>query len=210
MQSEVPIWRVKEIAQYHANQGIERMQMETTKKRFTVDDYYRMADAGILTASDRVELINGEIIQMSPIGNRHLGCVNAATEIFIAAFKGRAVVSGQNPVLLSDFTEPQPDIVLLKPRKDFYRGKHPEAADALLVVEVADTMLDYEREVKLAYYAAAGVPEVWIEDLNGEQILVYRDPSDRVYGIHFILKRSESISVQAFPDSVFAVADFLG
>lgn len=125
--SDVCGWRRKEAAEYDAGRGNERMRMETSRKRFTVDDYYRMADAGILAPGDRVELIDGEIIQMSLIGNRHFGCVNAITEIFIAAFKGRAVISGQNPVQLSDFTEPQPDIVLLKPRKDFYRGKRPEA-----------------------------------------------------------------------------------
>ena len=186
------------------------MRMEATKKLFTVDDYYRMADAGILTASDRVELIDGEIIQMTPIGVRHLGCVNATTAVFVVAFRKRAVISGQNPVQLSNFTEPQPDIVLLKPRKDFYRGKKPEAADALLVVEVADTTLPYDRKVKLPHYAAAGVPEVWIEDINGGRILVFRDPVGRDYQTRLILKRGESISVQAFPDIVFAVTDFLG
>jgi len=136
--------------------------------------------------------------------------VNATNAVFFDAFKGRAVISGQNPVQLSDFTEPQPDIVLLKPRKDFYRGKHPEAADALLVVEVSDTTLAYDRDVKLPYYAAAGVPEVWIEDLNANRILVYRIPLDGAYQVRLTLSRSESISVQAFPDITFAVSEFLG
>jgi Uma2 family endonuclease len=203
-------WRRKEAAEYDAGQGNERMRMETSRKRFTVDDYYRMAEAGILAPGDRVELIDGEIIQMSPIGTRHLGCVNATNEIFIATFKGRAVISGQNPVQLSDFTEPQPDIVLLKPRKDFYRGKHPEAADALLVVEVSDTTLAYDRDVKLPYYAAAGISEVWIEDLNTSRILVFRNPINGDYEVRLIRSRDESISVEAFPDTAFAVSDFLG
>lgn len=188
----------------------EHMQMEPTKKLFTVDDYYRMADVGILTASDRVELIAGEIIQMTPLGVRHIGCVNATSAFFIAAFKERVVVSGQNPVQLSNFTEPQPDIVLLKPRKDFYRGKKAEATDALLVVEVADTSLAYDRNVKLPHYASAGIPEVWIEDLNGNRILVFRDPAGNSYQTHLILRRGESISAQAFPDTVFSVTDFIG
>jgi Uma2 family endonuclease len=186
------------------------MRMEASRKRFTVEDYYRMADAGILAPGDRVELIDGEIIQMSPIGTRHLGCVNATNAVFFDSFKGRAVTSGQNPVQLSDFTEPQPDVVLLKPRKDFYRGKHPEAADALLVVEVSDATLAYDRDVKLSYYAAAAVPEVWIEDLNSDRILVYRNPIDGVYKVQLTLGRDESISVQAFPDTAFAVSDFIG
>jgi len=186
------------------------MRTETSRKRFTVDDYYRMADAGILAPGDRVELIDGEIIQMSPIGVRHLGCVNATTEVFIDAFKGRAVISGQNPVRLSDFTEPQPDIVLLKPRKDFYRGKRPETADTILVVEVSDTTLAYDRDVKLSHYAAAGVPEVWIEDLNGDRILVFRNPIDGTYQDRLVLSRDESISVEAFPDIAFRVSDFIG
>jgi Uma2 family endonuclease len=156
--SDVRGWRRNEAAEYDAGQMNETMRTETSRKRFTVDDYYRMADAGILAPGERVELIDGEIIQMSPIGTRHLGCVNATNAVFFDAFKGRAVISGQNPVRLSDFTEPQPDVVLLKPRKDFYRGKHPEAADALLVVEVSDTTLAYDRDLKLSYYAAAGVP----------------------------------------------------
>jgi Uma2 family endonuclease len=208
--SDVCGWRRKEAAEYDAGQGNESMRMEATRKRFTVDEYYRMADAGILAPGDRVELIDGEIIQMSPIGTRHLGCVNATTEIFISVFKGRAVISGQNPVQLSDFTEPQPDIVLLKPRNDFYRGKHPEAADALLVVEVSETTLRYDRDLKLSYYAAAGVPEVWIEDLNGDRILVFRKPVDGIYQVRLVLGRDESISVEAFPDNAFTVSDFLG
>jgi Uma2 family endonuclease len=208
--SDVCGWRGKEAAEYDAGQRNEPMRMEISRKRFTVDDYYRMADAGILAPGDRVELIDGEIIQMSPIGVRQLGCVNATNAVFFDAFKGRAVISGQNPVQLSDFTEPQPDIALLKPRKDFYRGKHPEAADALLVVEVSDTTLAYDRDVKLSYYASAGVPEVWIEDLNGDRILVYRNPLDGVYQVRLTRSRDESISVQAFPDIVFTVSDFLG
>jgi len=143
-------------------------------------------------------------------GDRHLGCVNATTEIFIAAFKGRAVTSGQNPVQLSDFTEPQPDIVLLKPRKDFYRGKRPETADAILVVEVSDTTLAYDRDVKLSHYAAAGIPEVWNEDLNSDRIVVFLNAVDGVDLIRLVLGREESISVQVFPDTVFTVSDFLG
>src|SRR3989442_6259555 len=124
------------------------MQIEVTKKLFTVDEYYKMAEAGVLTPEDRVELIDGEIIQMSPIGNRHLGCVNWANDAFTTAFRGRAVVSVQNPLRLSNYTEPEPDIVLLKHRPDAYRRKRPMGDDALLVLEVSDTTLRYDHDVK--------------------------------------------------------------
>ena len=152
------------------------MGVEVTKKRFTVDEYYRMAEAGIFGPEDRVELIDGEIIQMSPIGHRHMGCVNRANRLFIESLGRRAVVSPQNPVLLSMWTEPQPDLTVLKTRDDCYDSKKPEYADALFVIEIAETSLSYERDVKVPRYAAAGIPEVWIEDLTRDQLLVYRNP----------------------------------
>jgi len=186
------------------------MQTETTRKLFTVEEFYKMADAGIFTEDDRVELIDGEIIEMSPLGVRHAGCLIAATHVFTAVFGGRAVVSVQGPLRLSNYTEPEPDIVLLKPRKDFYRGKRAKAEDALLVLEVADTTLCYDRELKLPRYAAAGLPEVWIENLQDDQLLVYRNPAGTSYEICLTLKREDSISVQTLPDVVFKVVDLLG
>ena len=185
------------------------MQIETTKKLFTVDEYYRMADAGILTPDDRVELIDGEIIEMSPIGSRHLGCVNRATRLFTSAFGGRVVVSVQNPLWLSNFTEPEPDVVLLKPRGDEYASKKPAAEDALLVLEVADTTLAYDRNVKLPRYAKAGVPEVWIENLQDDLLLVYRDPVGNAYTTSLVFRRGESVSVAALHDVVFTVEQLL-
>ncbi len=186
------------------------MQIEAAKKLFTVDEYYRMADAGILTPDDRVELIDGEIIEMCPIGNRHLGCVNAGNRLFGRAFEGRAVISVQNPLRLSNYTEPQPDVVVLKYREDCYRFKRPMAEDALLVVEVADTTLSYDRNVKLLRYAKSGVPEVWIENLEDDLLLVFRDPAGGAYQTCLILRPGDSLSVAAFPDVVFKVEDFLG
>ena len=195
---------------YDAVERKYRMQIEITKKLFTVDEYYRMGETGILHEDDRVELIDGEIIQMSPIGNRHLGCVNWANDAFTAAFRGRAVVSVQNPLRLNNYTEPEPDVVLLKHRKDAYRAKRPEAEDALLVVEVADTTLAYDRDVKMPRYAAANVPEVWIENLEEQLLLVYRDPKGKSYSTLLTLTLNDSVSVQAFPDVTFQVRDLLG
>ncbi len=186
------------------------MRIEATKKLFNVDEYYRMAEAGILGPEDRVELIDGEIVQMSPIGDKHLGCVNLATGLFSAAFRGRAVISVQNPLQLNDYTEPQPDVVLLKHRSDGYRGKHPEAADALLVLEVSDTTLRYDRNVKLSRYAKAGVPEVWIEDVESDTLLVFRNPSGDTFGTNLKLVRGDTVFVEAFPEVTFTVDDLLG
>jgi Uma2 family endonuclease len=186
------------------------MGVDVTKKLFTVDEYYKMAEAGIFGESHRVELIDGEVIEMSAIGHRHLGCVNCANTLFIESFGRRAVVSPQNPILISIWTEPQPDLVVLKPRKDFYRRKKPEPADALFVVEVADTSISYDRDVKVPRYAAAGVPEVWIEDLNNDQLLVYRSPAANRYSLSFALQRGDSVSPLAFPDVTFTIEDLLG
>ena len=169
-----------------------------------------MGEIGILTDSDRVELIEGEVVKMTPIGNRHLGCVNAAVTKLAIALAGRAVVSGQNPLQLSNLSEPQPDIVVLKPRKDFYRSKRPETGDAFLVIEVADTSIKYDRDVKLGLYARAGVREVWIENLADNVLLVYRDVTEAGYKTQLSLPRSATVSPQAFPDVILQVEELLG
>jgi Uma2 family endonuclease len=148
------------------------MRTHPAKKLFTVDDYYRMAEAGILKSTDRVELIRGEIIEMSPIGRRHAASVDRATELFVTRLHGRAIVRVQNPNRLDQYSEPQPDISLLKPRTDYYESGHPEPADIYLVIEVSDTPLAFDRDVKLPMYAIAGIREVWIVDLNGSALLV--------------------------------------
>jgi Uma2 family endonuclease len=185
------------------------MQVETAKRLFTVDEYYRMAEVGILGPEDRVELIDGEIFEMSPIDSRHLACVNRATRLFVTAFANRAVVSIQHPLQLSNYTEPEPDIVLLKPRTDDYAGKKPAAEDALLVVEVAETTLNFDRRVKLPRYAKAGVREVWIENLVDDVLIVYREPVGKKFATQLALRRGESLSPIAFPDEAFAVDQLL-
>jgi Uma2 family endonuclease len=185
------------------------MQVETTKKLFTVDEYYRMAEVGILGPTDRVELIDGEIFEMSPIGSRHLGCVNRANRLLGSALGNRVVVSVQNPLQLSNYTEPEPDIVLLKPRSDEYAGKRPLAEDALLVIEVAETTFAFDSKVKLPRYAAASVPEVWIENLMENVLLVHRNPAGNRYTTNLTLRSGESVSPIAFPDLVLAIDELL-
>lgn len=186
------------------------MDVEVTKKLFTVDEYYQMADAGILGPEDRVELIDGEIIQMSPISDRHAACVNRANHLFVTSFGVRAVVSVQNPIQLNNYTEPEPDILVLKPRSDYYASKKVRAEDALLVVEVAHKTLRYDRYIKVPRYAAAGVPEVWIENLSADELLVYRDPGPDGYALSFPLHRGDSVTPVTFPDVVFKVEELLG
>ena len=186
------------------------MRTEITRKLFTVDEYHRMGEVGILHEDSRVELIEGEILQMSPVGTRHIYCVNRATALFATTLAGKAIVSIQNPVVLSRITEPQPDIVLVRFRDDFYKTKRMTPDDTLLVIEVSDTTLRYDRNRKMPLYAKSRVPEVWIEDLQGDVILVYRDPGPETYSTSLVFHRGDSISLLAFPDVSFKVDDLLG
>jgi len=148
-----------------------------TRHRLNVDEYHRMAEAGILGENDRVELIDGELIDMAPIGQDHAATVNGLTRVLVMACGDRAIVSVQNSVRLNRFNEPQPDVTLLRPRADNYRtGTFPGPADVLLVVEVADSTLRYDRTVKLPLYASAGIAEVWIVDLRRRVVDVHRSP----------------------------------
>jgi Uma2 family endonuclease len=185
------------------------MQVDTTKKLFTVDEYYRMAEVGILKPEDRVELIDGEIIEMSPIGDRHAGCVNRANHLLTVTLATRAVVSVQNPLQLNNYTEPEPDIVVLKPRTDYYASKKIRAEDALLVLEIAETTLSYDRRIKLPRYATAGIPEVWIEDLKSNTLLVYRNPQGSMFTESLVLRGDETVTLHGFPDVTFSVKDLL-
>src|SRR3972149_6256027 len=125
------------------------MALQSTKRRFTVFEYHQMAEAGILGEDDRVELIDGEVTEMVPIGRRHSGCVNRLTQLLVKTFGDDAVVSVQNPIVLSEYTEPQPDLSILKPRSDYYSGGHPTPEDIFLLVEVGETSADLDREVKV-------------------------------------------------------------
>jgi Uma2 family endonuclease len=179
------------------------------RRRFTVDDYHRMAEAGILAEDDRVELVGGEIVQMSPIGVRHAATVNRCNRVFSRAVGDRALVSVQNPVSLPPYDEPQPDIALLRPRDDDYARGKPGAADILLVVEVADTSVAYDRQTKLRRYAAAGVLEAWLLDLPGDALEIHRESGPRGYAFIRRCYRGEQASPQALPDLTVAVDDLL-
>ena len=152
------------------------------RHRLNVDAYYRMAEAGILTDPHRVELIDGEIIDMPAIGSPHAAITNRFARTFSRALRDEvALVAVQSPLRLDAYNEPEPDVMLLRPRADGYRASHPGAADVLLVIEVSESSLAYDRSVKLQLYAGFGVPEVWIVDLIGTALEVYREPREGAY-----------------------------
>jgi Uma2 family endonuclease len=178
--------------------------------RFTVTDYHQMARAGILGEDDRVELIEGEIVEMSPIGGPHLQCVNRLTRLCVLRFGDAAIVSVQNPVRLDRYNEPQPDVVLARQREDEYGSGPPEPGDILLLIEVADSSLRYDRQIKLPLYARSGVPEVWIVDLGRATVSSYRDPTADGYQQSLTAGRGSTLRPQAFPDQEIAVTEILG
>ncbi len=182
-----------------------------TRRRFTVEEYHRMGEAGILPEDSRIELIAGDIVVREPIGTYHAGAVNRLTRLWTSILGDKAVVQVQNPVeLAEEDTELQPDVALLRPRADFYATRHPVAADVLLLIEVADTSLPRDRRVKIPLYARTGIREVWLVDLTSDRIEVYCDPTRSGYGQVRAVGRGESVVPEAFSDLTVAVADLLG
>jgi len=180
-----------------------------TKHRFTVKEYYRMAETGVLRPDARVELLNGEIIDMSPIGSAHAGTVKRFIRIFTKLAQERWQVSAQDPLHLDEHSEPEPDFMLLKRSADDYTGRHPQPEDVFLLIEVADVSLDYDREQKLPVYGRAGVPEVWIVNLRDQSIEVYREPHFTGYSSKTILRAGDQAKPQAFPDVTVDVTELL-
>jgi Uma2 family endonuclease len=183
--------------------------MTIVRHRFSVEDYHRMAQAGILSEDDRVELIEGEVVQMAPIGPRHAAQVARLSALLHEASKGRAILWTQNPVRLGEHSEPQPDLALLRPRADYYATAHPTAADVLLVVEVAETSADYDRQLKLPLYARHGIPEAWLVDLERTRVEVYRRPTAEGYGEVMTLGTGDALSPLALPDVSLPLSEVL-
>lgn len=169
-----------------------------------------MLATGILAEDERIELVEGEIVAMAPIGSRHLGCVNFLTRQLSKALDGLAIVSVQNPVSLDDFSEPQPDLAVLRFRSDDYREAVPTAADVLLLIEVADASLDFDRRVKVPLYASAGIPEVWVVDLVQTRIEVHRSHEGSRYRETLVVRSGETLFSGAFPDLQLETAAILG
>jgi Uma2 family endonuclease len=181
---------------------------QVTRRRFSVHDYHRMGEAGILHEDDRVELIEGDLVEMAAIGTRHFSCVNGLNRLLVRSVGDEAIVSVQNPVRLSEHTEPQPDLTVLRPRD--YRHALPGPEDVLLLIEVSDTTLAYDRNVKLPLYAKAGIGEVWIVDLQGEVVERHIDPSGDDYRHTERTRRGDRIECSTLPDLTLTADDVLG
>ena len=186
------------------------MTTQPQNHAFTVGEYYRMAETDILTEEDRVELIAGQIVAMSPIGSRHAACVKRLN-LLLGKMVGDSLLIGvQDPIRLDAYSAPEPDLVLLRPRVDFYAEAHPSAADVLLAVEVADTSIDYDREIKLPLYAQAGLPEVWLIDLEKSYIEVYARPQGDAYQQRIEVTADATLTSPTIPQIALAAADLLG
>lgn len=181
------------------------MAVALQKRRFTADEYQRMVQVGILHEDDRVELIDGEIVAMSGIGTRHNACAASGTRAFVRAAADDAIVLPQGSVRLDLFYEPEPDLVLLKPRPDFYASRHAAPADILLIVEIAESSLEYDRDVKARIYADFGISEYWIADLTANVVWRFTVPMGGAYQDIERHRRGESIAPALLSACVIAV-----
>jgi Uma2 family endonuclease len=186
------------------------MAVQVTRWQFTAADYERMVETGILAEDDRVELIDGEVIAMSPIGPPHAAIVNRLNALLNIQLAGAAIVSVQNPIRLNDYSEPQPDLAVLRPRDDFYAESHPLAADVLLLIEVADTSLGYDRDQKVPRYAQEAIPEVWLVDIDSKTIIQFAHPSLGGYHHQSTLARGQALVAHSIPDLEIAVDAIFG
>jgi Uma2 family endonuclease len=186
------------------------MAVQLTHYRFTRAEYHRMAETGILSEDSPVELIEGEILEMSPIGRRHRACVDRTAEILFEGVGGGAIIRVQSSVVLGERTEPEPDLVLLRRRADFYADADETPEDVLLIVEVADSSEVYDLRTKAPLYARYGIPELWVANLNRDHVVVFQDPTPQGYATTRVARRGESISPLAFPDLKIAVDAILG
>ena len=186
------------------------MAVTVKRRRFTLEEYHRMGEVGILHEDDRVELIEGEILEMTPIGSRHAATVARIHHLFSTRLGERAVVWSQSPQLLRQFaSEPQPDAMLLAPRADFYANALPEPEHVRLLVEVADTSLAYDRRRKVPLYARAGIGEVWLVDLAGRGLEIHRRPAAGEYQDLHSPGRTERFTLLAFPDVAVTLPDLM-
>jgi Uma2 family endonuclease len=184
--------------------------IELKPRRFTAAEYEQMIEAGVFGDEERLELIDGEIVQMSPIGNPHSACVRRLIALLSRLFADRAIVDAQSPMRVGVAYVPQSDLALLRQRADYYATSTPTPADCFLVIEVGDTTADLDRQVKAPRYARGGVPELWVVDLPREVVVVYRDPARDSYQHVQVAHQGETITVAALGESVVAVDAILG
>ena len=178
------------------------MEIILEQRLITVEEYHKMAEAGILKPDDRVELLNGKIIKMSPIGSKHAACVDKSDEFLRKILSGIALVRAQNPVIMNDFSEPEPDIAIVKRKENYYADKHPTVGEVILVIEVADSSLEIDRQSKLPIYATGQIPEYWIINVEKREIEVYRSPFKGQYRSRDIFFPEDEIPIPEFNVSV--------
>lgn len=186
------------------------MSVGVRTRRFSVEEYHQMVQAGILKDDDRVELIEGAIVEMVPIGPRHAVCVHRFNQYLNRLLSDRAIVGVQAPVSLGPYSEPQPDVALLRPPIARYSGSHPGPGDLFLVIEVGDTSVEDDRTRKIPLYGRAGVREAWLVDLPAQAVQVYRVPGPDGYGSVRTFGRGHILTPEAFPDIRLPVDDVLG
>jgi Uma2 family endonuclease len=182
---------------------------EPRTRRFTTDEYHWMGRVGILTEDDRVELIDGEIIELPPIGDRHSASCSKLNRFISGALGDTAIVRIQDPIKLGPHSEPEPDVAVVRARDDFYATGHPVPSDLLLLVEVADTSAGYDRGTKLPLYASVGIPEVWLVDLQGQRVEMHRDPSPEGYRAVEVRASGQRVSALLLSQIDLAVDDIL-
>ena len=178
--------------------------------RFNVKEYHRLIESNILHEDDRVELVEGRIIDMTPIGSKHAACVSRLNELFSEKLQKRAIVNIQNPVSLTEYSEPEPDITIIKRRPDFYAEQLPQPEDVLLIIEVADSSLEYDCETKIPLYAKANIKEVWLVNLIENIVQIYNEPTPEGYNIMMKRRYNQKISPGNFPDITLTVSGILG
>ncbi|MEM9918140.1 MAG: Uma2 family endonuclease [Bacteroidota bacterium] len=185
------------------------MTTQINRWKMTTSLYQSMYEHGILTENDQVELINGEILTMSPSGSRHAAVIDRLNRLLNRAFPENAIIRVQSPIHLGDQSMPEPDVVVLRHRADYYVNEHPGANDIYLAIEVSDTSAEYDRTVKLPIYAEAGIPEYWLVDLNASQIEVYHTPNGQKYRHRELIGKEDQLHFRAFDLSLNATDIFI-
>lgn len=185
------------------------MSVEYSRRPFTIAEYDQLVETGILREDDRVELIEGDIVTMSPIGRRHAACVRKLTLVLGRLLGERTQISVQNPIAIPDWSEPNPDVALLVPRRDFYIAAHPGPRHVQVLVEVADTSLAYDTRVKAPLYARAGIRELWVIDLGSPSLVVFSRPRSGAYQRVKTYRQGESFCSERFAEITFNVSDLL-
>jgi Uma2 family endonuclease len=180
-----------------------------TKHLTNLDEWQRLGEANIFPPGSRVELVNGEILEMSPIGSNHSGHLVRLINFFTPKIVGKALANAQNPLQLGDLSEPEPDFMLLKPSADFYSSRHPIANDVLLLIEIADSSLAFDQNQKLHLYATYNIPEYWLLNLNDNCLEVYRKPKGEVYAEKTTLYVGDNVTLSQLPDLIIEIADIL-